>query len=48
LDEITAIIEKGETTLEQSLLLYEEGLKLVAGCREELLNAEFTVTVAAV
>jgi exodeoxyribonuclease VII small subunit len=45
LDEIIAIIENGETTLEQSLLLYDEGAKLIAGCREELSNAEFVVTV---
>ena len=44
-DEIISQIENGELTLEQSLLLYEEGTKLISDCRKELNNAEFTVTV---
>ena len=36
LEEIAAIIQKNECTLDEGLKLYEEGLKLAAFCDEKL------------
>ena len=40
LEEIVSILERGESTLDESLALFEEGTKLVNACRKELDTAE--------
>lgn len=40
LDEIVTRMESGETTLEESLKLFEEGAKLSAACHKLLDSAE--------
>lgn len=40
LEEIAALLESGEMTLDQSLKLYEESTKLAAYCSEKLENAK--------
>ena len=40
LEEIVALLEKGDAQLSQSLSLFEEGTKLAAQCRKELDGAE--------
>ena len=40
LDEISASLEKENVSLEDALALYEEGVKLVRKCNEQLENAE--------
>ena len=40
LKEITEILESGETDLEMSMKLYEEGVHLVAFCNKALENAK--------
>lgn len=40
LEKLTEEIEKGEIGLEESITRYEEGMKLVAQCREILSSAE--------
>ena len=40
LEEIVALLEKGDAQLSQSLSLFEEGTKLAAACRKELDGAE--------
>ena len=45
LEEIVALLERGEAPLEQSLLLFEEGSKLLRYCTGLLDEAEQKVTV---
>ena len=40
LEEIVALLEKGDAQLSDSLKLFEEGTKLVDTCRKELDQAE--------
>ena len=40
LEEIARSLENGQTKLEDSLALYEEGIRLVRLCNERLDNAE--------
>ncbi len=40
LEEITALLEDGEATLEQSVKLYDEAYSLISFCRRELQKAE--------
>ena len=40
LEEIVALLEKGDAQLSQSLSLFEEGTKLIAACSKELDQAE--------
>ena len=40
LEEIVALLEKGDAQLSQSLSLFEEGTRLAAACRTELDQAE--------
>lgn len=40
LEEIVALLEKGDAQLSQSLSLFEEGTRLAAACRAELDQAE--------
>lgn len=44
LEEIVARLEQGDLTLEESLSLYEEGMKLARKCQEMLQNAELRIT----
>lgn len=39
LEEIVAVLEKGECSLEESMALFEEGVKLSAECDKSLKNA---------
>jgi len=43
LEEIVALLERGEAPLADSLALFEEGTKLVAGCGKLLDQAEMKV-----
>ena len=40
LEEIMSILERGESTLDESLALFEEGTKLAAACSKQLDQAE--------
>lgn len=40
LEEITELLENGETGLEDSIELYTEGLKIARSCDEKLSDAE--------
>lgn len=40
LEEIARILESGETSLEESLKMYEEGMKLIDFCNQKLNEAE--------
>ena len=40
LEEIVSILERGESTLDESLALFEEGTKLVTSCGKMLDEAE--------
>lgn len=44
LKEIVEALEKGNTSLEESMKLFEEGSKLAASCYETLKKAEQKVT----
>jgi len=44
LNEIVTQLEKGDATLEKSVELYGEGVKLAAVCKEQLSKAELTVS----
>ena len=40
LEEIVSILERGESTLDESLALFDEGTKLAAACSKQLDQAE--------
>ena len=44
LDSIVGKLEKGDTPLEESLVLYREGLALAASCRKQLADARLEIT----
>lgn len=44
LEEITLLIEKGELTLDESIKLYEEGVKLTGVCENMLDTAQLKLT----
>ncbi len=44
LEEIVELLEKNDATLEESMKLFEEGVKLTAYCNEQLTLAEQKVT----
>ena len=44
LEEIVARLEQGDLTLEESLSMYEEGMKLARRCQEMLQGAELRIT----
>ncbi|TMC00576.1 MAG: exodeoxyribonuclease VII small subunit [Chloroflexi bacterium] len=44
LEETVARLEQGDLTLEESLALYEEGMKLAKRCQEILQQAEMRIT----
>ncbi len=45
LEEIVRALESGELGLEESLKIFEEGMKLVRFCEEKLNEAERKVTI---
>jgi exodeoxyribonuclease VII small subunit len=45
LEEIVAKLENGETPLEDSILLFEEGTKLADECRKHLEDAEGKIEI---
>ncbi len=45
LEEITDLLEEGETSLEESINLYTEGLKLAGFCNKQLEDSEKKVKV---
>lgn len=45
LDKIVQELEKGDVSLEKSLTLFEEGMKLSGACRKELEAAEGKVEI---
>ncbi len=45
LEKIVQELERGEATLEKSLTLFEEGMKLSSACRKELEEAEGKVEI---
>lgn len=44
LEAVVAKLEEGDLTLEESLALYEDGMKLAKQCQEQLKDAELRVT----
>ena len=48
LQEIVTFLENGEAPLDRSLTAFEEGVKLVKYCTEQLENAEKTVKLLSV
>lgn len=44
LEEIVALLEKNEVTLDESMKLFEEGTKLTALCTKKLKEAEQKIT----
>ena len=40
LEEIVSLLEKGDATLESSIMLFEEGTALIRGCSAALDNAQ--------
>lgn len=46
LEEIVALLEKGELPLDEAVKLYGEGIKLSAKCQKELDSARLKVTNA--
>ena len=44
LEESVAKLEEGDLTLEESLALYEDGMKVAKACQELLKDAELRVT----
>lgn len=44
LEEIVALLEKKDTSLEDSIKLFEEGTKLAAFCNEKLATAKQKIT----
>lgn len=45
LSEIASRLEQGDLTLEESVALYEEGVKLSAACSQALEQAKLKVTI---
>lgn len=45
LEEIVAKLEDGDTSLEQSIVLFEEGTKLAEQCRTHLEHAEGKIEI---
>lgn len=45
LSEIVVRLEQGDLTLEESVALYEEGVKLSAACSQALEQAKLKVTI---
>lgn len=45
LSEVVSRLEQGDLTLEESVALYEEGVKLSAACSQALEQAKLKVTI---
>lgn len=45
LEEIARLLENGEVSLEESVQLYEEGMKLIRFCADKLTEAEKAILV---
>lgn len=45
LEEIVRLLEQGESTLDESLLLFEEGVKLARYCNEKLDQADARIEI---
>ena len=45
LEEIVKLLERGNSSLDESLKLYEEGISLVRFCNESLDNAERKIKI---
>ena len=45
LEEISSMLESGDFTLDESLKLYEEGVKLIGVCEEKLKIVESSVKI---
>ena len=45
LDEIASMLESGDFTLDESLKLYEEGVKLIGVCERKLKSVESSVKI---
>ncbi len=45
LEEIVSLLESGKCTLEESMSLFEEGVKLSKSCNETLENAKQKLTI---
>ena len=45
LEEISSMLESGDFTLDESLKLYEEGVKLIGVCEEKLKIVEGSVKI---
>ncbi|RYG61795.1 MAG: exodeoxyribonuclease VII small subunit [Alphaproteobacteria bacterium] len=43
LEQIVGKLEQGEVPLDQALKAFEDGMKLVSACREQLVQAELKV-----
>ncbi|MBR0112484.1 MAG: exodeoxyribonuclease VII small subunit [Clostridia bacterium] len=44
LEEITAVLEKGEVSLDEMVKLYAEGTKLASACTKSLTEAQAKIT----
>ena len=47
LQEVVALLENGQTPLEESLQLYEEGIRLIRACHEKLTGARRRIELIA-
>jgi exodeoxyribonuclease VII small subunit len=45
LEETVRLLERGDVSLDESLALFEQGVKLAKSCREQLDNAEKKVKI---
>jgi len=45
LEEITTLLESGETSLEESMSLYTQGLEIAKYCNEKLAEAEKKIKI---
>jgi exodeoxyribonuclease VII small subunit len=43
LEEIVETLERGDTSLDDAVMLYEEGVQLSKGCAEKLKDAELKI-----
>lgn len=43
LEEVVKLLEKGELSLEESIAMYEQGVKLTALCNNEIKNAKLKI-----
>lgn len=46
LEEIVSLLEKNDVSLDESIKLFEEGMRLAAFCSEKLKDAKAKITLA--